>query len=160
MRKALPSQHAMERVVPIVDAAGWGGYNHEEEMKVAAAIVWEETHEALYEWSDHYTMFDDPLASLGDAINAGADYVVKMFCDERFVSDVDFFVNDCEHACLDLADLEEEDKDLPIYGLSWIREYFVPAWDRVWLRCLQLGLPWEGLGFDEHQPGQVDLVRF
>lgn len=155
---AQPSPQVIERVRPFT--ADVAGPDDEEEWAVAAAIVWEEAHEALYEWSDRYTMFDDPLASLGDAINAGADYVVKMFCDERFVSDVDFFVNDCEHACLDLADLEEDDRDLPIYGLSWIREYFVPAWDRVWLRCVQLGLPWEDLGFDEHQPGQVDLMRF
>ena len=48
----------IERVRPFT--ADVAGPDDEEEWAVAAAIVWEEAHEALYEWSDRYTMFDDP----------------------------------------------------------------------------------------------------
>lgn len=146
IRAALPSRHAIERVRLIVHIRD---HNPSEEMVIAAAIVWEEAHKAIWAWANDSVVLGSRFASLGDEIDAGTDNVVRGFCDERFASDPGFFSDDCDMACYDLDDFAKETGGWSSYRWNRIGKYSIPAWDRVLSRCVRAGLPWEDLGLLE-----------
>ena len=87
--------------------------------------------------------------SLIREVDKAADCVVKWFCDYRSANEAEFFVEYCDYGCSDLADLAQKAGGWADYNPWRSSAFFRPAWDRVWSRCIRLGLPWEDLGFVE-----------
>lgn len=146
-RDAQPSPQVIERVRPFT--ADVAGPDDEEEWAVAAAIVWEEARRTLWAWASEYVFVAPHRVSLIREVDKAADCVVKWFCDYHSANEAEFFVEYCDYGCSDLADLAQKAGGWADYNPWRSSAFFRPAWDRVWSRCIRLGLPWEDLGFVE-----------